>query len=224
MKPTGCCLRGRMVPNRRPWLDRCGRLPHGARDGLRIHQPRQRKNLALRDRTGPVCCILAFERLPHFQFRILGLGENVAAAVVLMPGANTTSTEIKVFLSDHLAPFKIPQHVFVKAELPKGATGKILRRKLSEEAAHRIREITPGTVALELQILEVWQRLIGRDDIGVDDNFFEAGATRCWLPKCYAKSRPSPANKYRPRSFEPSTRFVSLLPRSYAATLQQRNS
>jgi oxalate---CoA ligase len=103
------------------------------------------------------------------------MGENVAAAVVLMSGANTTSTEIKVFLSDHLAPFKIPQHVFVKAELPKGATGKTLRRKLSEEAAHRIREITPAGETLELQILQVWQRLIGRDDIGVDDDFLEVG-------------------------------------------------
>jgi oxalate---CoA ligase len=103
------------------------------------------------------------------------MGENVAAAVVLMSGANTTPTEIKVFLSDHLAPFKIPQHVLVKAELPRGATGKTLRRKLSEEAAHRVREITPAGDPLQLQILGVWQRLIGRDDIGIDDDFLEVG-------------------------------------------------
>jgi acyl-CoA synthetase (AMP-forming)/AMP-acid ligase II/acyl carrier protein len=118
----------------------------------------------------PCVCEAAVFSVPHPR-----LGENVAAAVVLMPGANTTSREIKVFLSDHLAPFKIPQHVFVKAELPKGATGKTLRRQLSEEAAYRVRGITPPTLPLQQQILEVWQRLIGRDDIGIDDDFLEIG-------------------------------------------------
>ena len=103
------------------------------------------------------------------------LGENAAAAVVLVPGATTTSTEIKAFLADHLAPFKIPQNVFVKSELPKGATGKTLRRQLSEEAAHRVREVAPATTPLQLQILEVWHKLLGRDDLGIDDDFLEAG-------------------------------------------------
>jgi acyl-CoA synthetase (AMP-forming)/AMP-acid ligase II len=103
------------------------------------------------------------------------LGENVAAAVVLMSGAETTPTEIKAFLADHLAPFKIPQYVLVKAEIPKGETGKTLRRQLSEEAAHRVREIAPPIMPLQLQILQVWQRLVGRDDIGIDDNFLEVG-------------------------------------------------
>jgi acyl carrier protein len=103
------------------------------------------------------------------------LGENVAAAVVLTPDANTTPREVKAFLSDHLAPFKIPQQVFVKAELPKGATGKTLRRQLSDEAAEHTRDVVPPATPLHCQILEIWQRLIGRDDIGIDDDFFEAG-------------------------------------------------
>lgn len=103
------------------------------------------------------------------------LGENVAAAVVLVPGVTTTAREIKAFLSDHLAPFKIPQTVSVKLRLPKGATGKTLRRQLSEEAAERVRQIAPPGTPLEHQILEVWRRLLGRDDFGIDDDFFEAG-------------------------------------------------
>jgi acyl-CoA synthetase (AMP-forming)/AMP-acid ligase II len=108
--------------------------------------------------------------LPHPR-----LGEVVAAAVVLVPGVQTTSTEIKSFLLQHLAPFKIPQHLFVKTELPKGATGKALRRQLAEEAIHRTAKVAPPETLLQVQILDVWQKLIGRDDIGIDDDFFEVG-------------------------------------------------
>jgi oxalate---CoA ligase len=103
------------------------------------------------------------------------LGENVAAAVVLTPGATTTPTEIKEFLADHLAPFKIPHHVVLMPELPKGATGKTLKLQLSEAAATRIRDVVPPRDLLQLEILAIWQRLLGCTDIGIDDDFFEAG-------------------------------------------------
>jgi acyl-CoA synthetase (AMP-forming)/AMP-acid ligase II/thioesterase domain-containing protein/acyl carrier protein len=103
------------------------------------------------------------------------LGENVAAAVVLKSETNTTTQEIKTFLADHLAPFKIPQHVFVVPELPKGSTGKISRSELSDAMAHRIRDVVPPKSPLEFQIIDIWQALLCRKDIGIDDDFFELG-------------------------------------------------
>ena len=103
------------------------------------------------------------------------LGENLVAAVVLKPGANVTSAQIKIFLSQHLAPFKIPQQVLVKMEFPKGATGKTLRRELAEEAKNTARDAAPPLAPLHSQILEIWKALLGRSDIGIDDDFFEAG-------------------------------------------------
>jgi oxalate---CoA ligase len=103
------------------------------------------------------------------------LGESVAAAVVLMPGTNATPTEIRNFLSDHLAPFKIPQRVFLKEQIPKGPTGKPLRRQLAKAATDRIQSVVPAASPLQVQILEIWRRLLGRSDIGIDDDFFEAG-------------------------------------------------
>ena len=103
------------------------------------------------------------------------LGENLAVAVVLKPGANATPAEIKKFLGERLAAFKIPQQVLVKTELPKGATGKISRPALAEEAKHSMREAAPPLAPLHSQILEIWKSLLGRSDIGIDDDFFEAG-------------------------------------------------
>ena len=103
------------------------------------------------------------------------LGENLGAAVVLKPNASATSADIRRFLSDHLAPFKIPQRVLVKSEFPRGATGKTLRRALAEEAERITREATQPLAPLHSQILEIWKVLLGRSDIGIDDDFFEAG-------------------------------------------------
>jgi acyl-CoA synthetase (AMP-forming)/AMP-acid ligase II/thioesterase domain-containing protein/acyl carrier protein len=103
------------------------------------------------------------------------LGENVAAAVVLKPETNTPTQDIKTFLADHLAPFKVPQHVFVVPQLLKGATGKVSRSELSEAMAHRIRDVAPPETPLEFQILDIWKTLLHRDDIGIDDDFFELG-------------------------------------------------
>jgi acyl-CoA synthetase (AMP-forming)/AMP-acid ligase II len=103
------------------------------------------------------------------------LGENVAVSVVLAAGANTTATEIKTFLADQLTSFKIPQQVFLASALPKGATGKVLRLQLVEAALRGTRNIAAPHAPFHFQILEIWQRLLGRDDIGIDDDFFEAG-------------------------------------------------
>jgi thioesterase domain-containing protein/acyl carrier protein len=41
--------------------------------------------------------------------------------------------------------------------------------------AHRIRNVAPPESPLEFQILDIWQLLLHRDDIGIDDDFFELG-------------------------------------------------
>ncbi|MDR1554624.1 MAG: fatty acid--CoA ligase [Campylobacteraceae bacterium] len=43
---------------------------------------------------------------------------------------------IKRYLKKHLANFKIPKHIFFVKELPKNATGKVLKRVLKEQAAN----------------------------------------------------------------------------------------
>jgi oxalate---CoA ligase len=103
------------------------------------------------------------------------LGENVSAAVVLKPGATATIQDIKTFLSNHLSASKIPQTVNLVEDLPKGPTGKVSRSELSTAMAKCKRNIAPPESPLEFQIIEIWQSLLRREDIGVDDDFFELG-------------------------------------------------
>ena len=66
--------------------------------------------------------------LPHPK-----LGEEVAAAVVLREGHDSTEADIRNFASARLAEFKVPRKVIIMDEIPKGATGKMQRIGLAEK-------------------------------------------------------------------------------------------
>jgi len=59
-------------------------------------------------------------------------GEIVIAAIVAKEGANATGEEIISYCRDKMAVYKAPIRVDFLAELPKSATGKILKRTLKE--------------------------------------------------------------------------------------------
>lgn len=62
------------------------------------------------------------------------LGEEVGAAVALRPGAEADSAAIRDFVKDRLAGYKYPRKVWFVDELPKGPTGKILKREIAKPA------------------------------------------------------------------------------------------
>ena len=61
-----------------------------------------------------------------------GHTEAVKAFVVLKEGETSDTKEIIDFCKEHLSPFKVPKFVEFRDRLPKGATGKVLRKELRE--------------------------------------------------------------------------------------------
>ena len=55
------------------------------------------------------------------------LGEDVGAVVVLEGTPAPTEPELREYLRAHLAAFKVPRKIVMRAEIPKGATGKVQR-------------------------------------------------------------------------------------------------
>jgi long-chain acyl-CoA synthetase len=64
--------------------------------------------------------------IPHDQ-----LGEEVGAAVALKQDHHVGEDELRDFAKERLAAYKYPRHVWIMDALPKGPTGKILRREVS---------------------------------------------------------------------------------------------
>jgi long-chain acyl-CoA synthetase len=58
------------------------------------------------------------------------LGEEVGAAVVLKHGEQATPGELRDFVKSRIAAYKYPRVVWLIDELPKGSTGKILKREI----------------------------------------------------------------------------------------------
>ncbi len=66
--------------------------------------------------------------LPHER-----LGEEVVAALQPTSGKTIDVDELTAFLAERIAPFKIPSQWFVREDpLPRGATGKILKREIRD--------------------------------------------------------------------------------------------
>ena len=59
------------------------------------------------------------------------LGEEVGAAVVLRPGAETTPEELRQYVKERVAPYKYPRVIKLVEELPRNASGKVLKREIS---------------------------------------------------------------------------------------------
>lgn len=67
------------------------------------------------------------------------LGEKVAVAVMPEAGREIDSGALQDFLAERIARFKVPEYVFVHTEqLPRNASGKILRRQLRDEATEKL--------------------------------------------------------------------------------------
>jgi acyl-CoA synthetase (AMP-forming)/AMP-acid ligase II len=58
-------------------------------------------------------------------------GDEVAAAVVMKHGEQATPDELRDFVKSRIAGYKYPRVVWFMDELPKGPTGKILKREIT---------------------------------------------------------------------------------------------
>ena len=68
--------------------------------------------------------------VPHDE-----LGEEVAAAIALKDGEQATEDELRAFAKERVAAYKYPRRVWFVDELPKGPTGKVLKREIEEPAS-----------------------------------------------------------------------------------------
>ena len=104
------------------------------------------------------------------------LGEDVAAAVVPVPGVRLEEPALREFAFSRLAAFKVPSRVLVVPDLPKGPSGKVQRIGLAKAFARELVSefVSPESVE-EREVAEIFRQVLGCDRVGRNDNFFSAG-------------------------------------------------
>jgi oxalate---CoA ligase len=121
--------------------------------------------------------------LPHPS-----LGEDVAVAVVPRAGASVGERELREFAAERLADFKVPSRVFTVADVPKSPTGKVQRLKLAELLSVPARQpVREPRGPLEKQIAQVWAQILDREDVGLEENFFDLGGNSLLMARASAR-------------------------------------
>ncbi len=86
------------------------------------------------------------------------LGEQVRVSIVLKSGTAVTAAEIIAYCQQRLAAFKVPSGIAVVDKLPKGNTGKILKKVLRAQFQTTAATVEPsGTPAvITVETLQTW--------------------------------------------------------------------
>ncbi|MFB4285729.1 amino acid adenylation domain-containing protein [Nonomuraea sp. MTCD27] len=102
--------------------------------------------------------------------------KRLAVYAVLEPEATATPETLHGYLSGLLPAYAVPSAIKILDELPLLPNGKLDRRSLPapEPEAPSAGQVAPRTVA-EQAVAEIWQDVLGRPSIGVEDDFFVIG-------------------------------------------------
>ncbi len=108
----------------------------------------------------------------------------LAAYYVAKTGPEPTTRELSQFLAQRLPPQMMPAFYVGLPALPLTANGKVDRQALPAPlpgAGSAQRTGLTHASGLEYSIARIWQMVLGAEEIGLDDNFFDVGGTSLLL-------------------------------------------
>jgi thioesterase domain-containing protein len=104
-------------------------------------------------------------------------GDNRLLGYVVVEEATSTS-ELRKYLKERLPEYMLPEAIIALDEVPVTANGKIDRKKLPPPSGARQllnKSIVDPRDHLELQLVNIWENVLGVHPIGATDNFFDLG-------------------------------------------------
>ena len=121
--------------------------------------------------------------------------KQLAAFYAAQPGAELAPEALRRHLEDRLPGYMVPSRLEPLAELPRTVNGKVDFKALPAAGSRQSPEASttraPGIAAprtpLQRSIAEIWCELLGRDSVGLDDNFFDLGGHSLLLMRVHAR-------------------------------------
>ncbi|QUI62930.1 amino acid adenylation domain-containing protein [Pseudoalteromonas sp. A22] len=100
-------------------------------------------------------------------------GKALAAYLVAEPDLEIT--ELKLALSAALPEYMVPSHLTLIEHIPLTGNGKLDRKALPAPELQADNLYVAPRNALETQLCEIWQQVLGLEQVGIEDNFFQIG-------------------------------------------------
>jgi tyrocidine synthetase III len=103
--------------------------------------------------------------------------DHFLVAYVVLNGSHGPlfSQQLKDYLSIHLPHYMVPAYIMRLEQIPLTANGKVDRKKLPQPETSPVLAYTPPTDSVEQRLTQIWQQLLGLQQVGIHDNFFQIG-------------------------------------------------
>jgi acyl carrier protein len=99
----------------------------------------------------------------------------LAAYASVRPGAETTEDALKEYLEKRLPRYMVPSSITLLENLPKTPNGKIDRKALPNPDRTVHAGLQKPRNDVEKKIAEIWQDVLGVEQVGVEEDFFALG-------------------------------------------------
>ncbi|MBD2562853.1 MULTISPECIES: amino acid adenylation domain-containing protein [Nostoc] len=127
------------------------------------------------------CCIIAHEDTPG--------DKRLVAYLVAHQNSTPTISELRQFLKAKLPDYMVPSTFVMLEEMPLTPSGKVDRRALPAPDLHSNNSdkyVAPRN-QVELELTQIWSRVLKVDKVGVKDNFFDLGGHSLLTPYLMAQ-------------------------------------
>ena len=102
--------------------------------------------------------------------------QRLAAYIVLEAAKQMTVTEMRRFVKQHLPDYMVPHLLMILPSLPLTPNGKVDRNGLPKPFSTLGEQVPqPPVTDTQRQLAKIWQDILGVDQVGLYDNFFDLG-------------------------------------------------
>jgi pristinamycin I synthase 3 and 4 len=139
---------------------------------------------------GEIEAILASHESVWEAVAVVRPNGGLVAYVVVGNGKRLSQNDLRNYLDDKLPTCMIPGAFITLQELPRNIRGEVDRAKLSVLGQEQLTQefVLPRT-ELEQTIAAAWQIILGVDQVGVHDNFFDLGGHSLLMIQLHQKLR-----------------------------------
>lgn len=102
-------------------------------------------------------------------------GGNKYLCAYVVSHDSMTPGQIKELLSEQLPDYMVPAYIMQLEQLPLNRNGKLDRKALPEPNMEIIQEFVEPRNDAERAVVKAFSEILGLDEIGIDDSFFELG-------------------------------------------------
>jgi amino acid adenylation domain-containing protein len=135
-----------------------------------------------------VSCVVAREDTPGEKRLVAYIVPHPQATCTERSRSTPTTPELRQFLANKLPGYMIPNAFVMLESLPLTQNGKVDRRALkAPDNTNDSDKFVQPRNQLELQLVQIWSKILKVDKVGVQDNFFDLGGHSLLAPYLMAE-------------------------------------